>query len=203
MRVRIIAKFKNEDFFQARVEAGLTQRELGKLCGLGENGGQRVNQFENFQGYPKRDGRSINRADLIANLEETLKRPYDMLFPKEYRDAIDKKLGRPIHGVLEFKELPEWQERNLMLPSPEISYDTVELKELIRKALYRLTKREKIVVEQRYGLDGNGTRTYEEIAKTLCVTRERIRQIEHKAMRTLCRLQEGLFESLRAFWEKK
>lgn len=48
-----------------------------------------------------------------------------------------------------------------------------------------LTEREAHILVLRYGLDGNGKRTYEQIGREYQVTRERIRQIEHKAFRKL------------------
>lgn len=60
---------------------------------------------------------------------------------------------------------------------------------LIRDALYNvmndLTDREKRVLRLRYGLDDNRPRTLEEVGKEFGVTRERIRQIEAKAIRKL------------------
>ena len=48
-----------------------------------------------------------------------------------------------------------------------------------------LTDREEKVLRRRYGLDDNHPRTLEEVGKEFGVTRERIRQIEAKAIRTL------------------
>lgn len=45
-----------------------------------------------------------------------------------------------------------------------------------------LTKKEIKVLDMRFGLNGDGTNTLEEVAKYLNVTRERIRQIEGKAL---------------------
>ena len=60
---------------------------------------------------------------------------------------------------------------------------------LIRDALYNvmndLTDREERVLRLRYGLDDNRPRTLEEVGKEFGVTRERIRQIEAKAIRKL------------------
>ncbi|MDY2728390.1 MAG: RNA polymerase sigma factor RpoD [Candidatus Onthovivens sp.] len=60
---------------------------------------------------------------------------------------------------------------------------------MIRSALYEvmgdLTDREERVIRLRYGLDDNRVRTLEEVGKEFNVTRERIRQIEAKALRKL------------------
>ena len=58
-------------------------------------------------------------------------------------------------------------------------------KEQIRKALSTLTDRERRVIELRYGLEDNRARTLEEVGLEFGVTRERIRQIEAKALRKL------------------
>ena len=48
-----------------------------------------------------------------------------------------------------------------------------------------LTERERNVIKLRFGLDDGKTRTLEEVGKEFNVTRERIRQIEAKALRKL------------------
>jgi len=58
--------------------------------------------------------------------------------------------------------------------------------EALREALENLSYRERRVLELRYGLGGEPPRTLDEVGRTFNVTRERIRQIEHKA---LCKLQ--------------
>ena len=51
--------------------------------------------------------------------------------------------------------------------------------------LRTLSPRERAVLELRYGLDGKPPRTLDEVGRTFNVTRERIRQIEAKALRKL------------------
>jgi RNA polymerase primary sigma factor len=59
------------------------------------------------------------------------------------------------------------------------------LKEKIRDVLESLTERERQVLEQRFGLVDGYSRTLEEVGRQFKVTRERIRQIEAKALRKM------------------
>ncbi len=59
------------------------------------------------------------------------------------------------------------------------------LKEQLISILDTLTPREEMVIRMRYGLDDGHPRTLEEVGKAFGVTRERIRQIEAKALRKL------------------
>ena len=55
----------------------------------------------------------------------------------------------------------------------------------LKNTLATLTPREEKVLRLRYGLDDGKARTLEEVGKAFNVTRERIRQIESKALRKL------------------
>lgn len=59
------------------------------------------------------------------------------------------------------------------------------LSEQTRKVLATLTPREEKILRMRFGIDHNLDYTLEEVGKDFDVTRERIRQIESKALRKL------------------
>ncbi|MDR0850512.1 MAG: RNA polymerase sigma factor RpoD [Christensenellaceae bacterium] len=69
--------------------------------------------------------------------------------------------------------------------SPVESAAQLILKEQLLAAIDTLTPREQKVIRLRYGLDDSHPRTLEEVGKEFNVTRERIRQIEAKALRKL------------------
>ena len=69
--------------------------------------------------------------------------------------------------------------------SPSDSAEAKMLREQLLQVLNTLTPRENEVLRKRYGLDDNRPKTLEEVGREFNVTRERIRQIEAKALRKL------------------
>lgn len=70
-------------------------------------------------------------------------------------------------------------------PAPAEAASLILLKEQLNKILGTLTEREAKVLKLRFGLEDGRSRTLEEVGKEFEVTRERIRQIEAKALRKL------------------
>ena len=70
-------------------------------------------------------------------------------------------------------------------PAPQDAASYAMLREQIREVLHTLTPREEQVLKLRYGLEDGRTHTLEEVGKKFNITRERIRQIEAKALRKL------------------
>lgn len=84
--------------------------------------------------------------------------------------------------------------------TPQQSADHTIIKESVAKSLNILNEREKDVIVRRYGLNGEQPMTLEEIGKIYCITRERVRQIESKAMRKLA--SKHVKEELKDFYYK-
>ncbi|MCL2212490.1 MAG: RNA polymerase sigma factor RpoD [Oscillospiraceae bacterium] len=70
-------------------------------------------------------------------------------------------------------------------PAPAEAVSFSLLKEQLNEVLHTLSPREEHVLKLRYGLDDGRPRTLEEVGKVFDITRERIRQIEAKAIRKL------------------
>ncbi len=118
-------------------------------------------------------------------------------------DEIGEKMGMPAEKVREIMkiaqdpvslETPIGEEEDSHLgdfipdedtPAPSDAAASTILREVIEKELHTLTPREEHVIKLRFGLYDGRTRTLEEVGKEFDITRERIRQIEAKALRKL------------------
>ena len=69
--------------------------------------------------------------------------------------------------------------------SPAEAVINLNLKEQTESVLKTLTPREEKIIKMRFGLDDGSEHTLEEVGQNFAVTRERIRQIEAKALRQL------------------
>jgi len=85
--------------------------------------------------------------------------------------------------------------------SPADTVASSDLKDRVREVLKTLTPREEKVLKMRFGIDVASEHTLEEVGKDFSVTRERIRQIEVKALRKLRHPSRS--KRLLAFFEKE
>ena len=118
-------------------------------------------------------------------------------------EEIAKKMDMPVHKVRKIikiaqepisLETPIGEEEDShlgdfiedkLIPSPPDTVIHINLKEQIEEALKSLTDREGRVLKMRFGLGDGNEHTLEEVGQQFKVTRERIRQIEAKALRKL------------------
>ena len=124
-------------------------------------------------------GREPTIAEIAEGMEVTPERVRDI--QKVSQEPVS--LETPI-GEEEDSHLGDFiEDRNAPAP-PEAA--TIQLrKEEVANALGTLTERERRVLQLRFGIDDGRSRTLEEVGRDFGVTRERIRQIEAKALRKL------------------
>ena len=128
-------------------------------------------------------------------LQELGREPYPEELAKEMKMPVEKvreimkvaqepvSLETPV-GEEDDSHLGDFiQDDNMPLPVEEASYTL--LKEQLVDVMSTLTPREAEVIKLRFGLEDGRSRTLEEVGKEFDVTRERIRQIEAKALRKL------------------
>ncbi|MEM6911901.1 MAG: RNA polymerase sigma factor RpoD [Verrucomicrobiota bacterium] len=127
----------------------------------------------------------------------------EIKLPVERVSAVMKMAQQPVSlhapvGDGEDSSFGDFLEDKSMDTPMEIASAAV-LKDKIREVLDTLSDRERDVLEERFGLKDGYARTLEEVGKRFQVTRERIRQIEAKALRkmrhpTRIRLLEGFLD---------
>ncbi|HET7061070.1 MAG TPA: RNA polymerase sigma factor RpoS [Nitrosospira sp.] len=70
-------------------------------------------------------------------------------------------------------------------PGPDLMLEQSEIKDRVQEWLHRLNEKQRYIIEKRYGLNGYEIQTLEQLAATLDLTRERVRQIQLEALQTL------------------
>ena len=125
----------------------------------------------------------LGREPTVSELSEELQMSEDKVLEIQ-RIAMDPvSLETPI-GEEDDSHLGDFIEDDKAAAPQDVATFTI-LKEQLMAILDTLTPREEMVLRLRYGLDDGHPRTLEEVGKEFHVTRERIRQIEAKALRKL------------------
>ena len=141
------------------------------------------------------------RIELISDdldIKKELVEDY-MMFKDYYLKitSLDIPIGDSEDGNL-FEILPDKE-----TPSVEDLVILNNLKNDIDDFLYGLSERESKVIRLRFGIDDGINRTLEEVGKEFDVTRERIRQIEKKALKKLAMSRRPIRRDMKRYWEEE
>jgi len=124
----------------------------------------------------------LNREPVLREIAKesgfTEKKVRDLLELIEDPISLEAPVG---DGESEYSDLIE--DVNADLPE-EVTADGMRSEEL-SDALTRLNPRMRLVITRRFGLDGQAPRTLEQVGNELGITRERVRQLESRALREL------------------
>ncbi len=145
----------------------------------------------------------VHMVETINKLIRTSRHLLQQLGREPTPEEIAKEMEIPVEKVAEIQkiaqdpvslETPIGEEDDSHLgdfiqdddsPAPQDSAAYTMLKEQLEEVMETLTPREAKVLKLRFGLEDGKARTLEEVGKEFMVTRERIRQIEAKALRKL------------------
>jgi RNA polymerase primary sigma factor len=140
-------------------------------------------------------GRDPSEDEIASAMEMTVDKVRDVL--KIQQEPIS--LETPI-GEEEDSHLGDFiPDDDALAPAEAASVNL--LKEKVQDVLGNLGTREREVLEMRFGLTDGHARTLEEVGKHFGVTRERIRQIEAKAIRKLKHPSRG--KALKDYWSNE
>jgi RNA polymerase primary sigma factor len=133
----------------------------------------------------QRLGREPSPEEIAEELEMTTEEVREILRMSQLPISLEKPIGEE-----EDSSLGDFVEDE----AAESPFDTAQLllrREDVSNALNALPRREREVIELRYGLLGGEPRTLEEVGRAFGVTRERIRQIENNTLKKLEHLPEA------------
>lgn len=128
----------------------------------------------------QRYGREPTKEEIAEELGITVHELSNMLQAIQGQISLDRKLGHEEDS----KTLGELLE-DTSIQAPDYELRIQQLKEEISKLLSLLDEREAKVISLRFGLEDNYPRTLDEIGRIFGLSRERIRQIEARALRKL------------------
>jgi RNA polymerase primary sigma factor len=124
-------------------------------------------------------GREPTSEEIAAQMEISAEKVREIIKVSQEPVSLETPIGEEDDSHLgDFLE-----DHTALAPAEAASHQL--LKEQVEDVLDSLTERERKVLQLRFGLDDGRSRTLEEVGKEFHVTRERIRQIEAKALRKL------------------
>jgi RNA polymerase primary sigma factor len=135
---------------------------------------KKVNALEQKAGGPVSDAVVMKKADISR---ETLNEVQQ--FAHGYLSLDTTRVGDSEKPIIDFLSDPKDTERF------EKDMMDKDLTEKLQKALKVLGQRDEKILTWRYGLDGRGGQTLDEIGKRLKISKERVRQIEERAMKKI------------------
>ena len=133
-------------------------------------------QFSQEENYSKRIQMISEESKLHVSIVEDCLRLYYQFIGST---SLDMPVGED--GDVTVGEMMPYEDQ----PSVEDMVIKTELKSKINEVLSTLREKEREIIIKRFGFDDGRIKTLEEVAQTYGVTRERIRQIEAKALRKL------------------
>ena len=133
----------------------------------------------------QRLGREPSPAELAAELDCPMRDVRDIMRIAQQPISLEKPVGEEDDSALaDFVE-------DVSAESPfEIASDALR-RENVTRVLACMPRREREVIEMRYGIVGGRSRTLEEVGRAFNITRERVRQIENRTLKKLQTLPEA------------
>ena len=172
MLIKLEARIKQGLLCRFRAKRKLTQADAAALAGVSATIWNSIEcmRFSNV-GW-----------ESIKKVADLLDVRVDEICPEEIKDA-NLQLKREAYREDRCLEMyARATAERLSLPEMTECCTTEEIRSALKSVMQSITYRERTVLELRYGLDGKGTFTLEEIGKMFRITRTRVKQIEERAI---------------------
>ena len=133
----------------------------------------------------QRLGREPTHAEIAGELECSTKEVREVMRMAQHPVSLEKPIGEE-----EDTALADFVEDEAAESPFEIASEALRRENVVR-VLSALPRREREVIEMRYGITGGRQRTLEEVGRAFNITRERVRQIENRTLKKLQSLPDA------------
>lgn len=172
--IGLYRRFSNKNLQEEIKKKGFNYKDLRKLTGINEI---IMSRIVNFKQKPSEEQK--------IKIAIALEIPIDDIFPENYDELFDEIHPLPMKAEAKIEVIPLDSLEVLKLQAPDDYFRKAEIKSEFRrieKIIKDLSPREQEVLEVRFGLKDGIPLSLEEAAKKLNVTRERVRQIQERAL---------------------
>lgn len=159
-------------------------RECGRTIRVPAQKDALIQKMKRILASMSKDGRPPSDTAVAEKLGVSVHELYELMEMSSEPVSINVTIG---DGNSELGELIA----DTSAVSPEAKLAENDMVSRVTSALSELTDKQRAIVTMRFDLDGQGTRTLDEVSKIYGVTRERIRQIEAKALGLLGKGERG------------
>ena len=180
----------NNELRKRRIALGMEQKDLAKKIGKTNSV---ISHYETFKNYP--DKKAAAKIAKILNCD------IETIFPAWLQEYKLKKSSVDREVKIDCISIDSGKAQYLLEGNDDSFIDKTEnslLASKIKEAINALTDREQRILTLRFGLDDSKPHTLEEVGQEFSVTRDRIRQIEAKALAKI-RKNKPIAEVLHSF----
>jgi RNA polymerase sigma factor (sigma-70 family) len=179
--IRVTAKAQNAILVKfAEDQGGFEQaaRRLGVCMGT-------FSAWVNFRCSPGKQTKTDKLKHIVLTLERDTGRNIRDIFPltKEQMRRLAK--PRVYERSVETKALMAYAEHTTKRLEYTANLDDLELKDKLAEVIHAIPTRLQELIRMRYGLDGNRPMTLEQVGHAMDINKERVRQLEARALRLL------------------
>jgi len=181
LAVRATLRLRNHAMIERRKALGLTQKQLAQVAGCSVWFVCHIEALDWAFAKPERT------EEAAGEIAASLDLPRDAILPPgalghRVESTITRIANVEVEHLLERRDR---QEQRILMANPQESFMAGERKEAVLQALSTLPYREREIVKLRFGIGDGQEHTLEEVGRIFKMTRERVRQVELKAMRRL------------------
>ena len=174
------AKFSSYAAWWIKQSMRRAMMEKSKLIRVPITSAGKINKIKSTQSrLTDQLGRSPTDKEIAGQLNFSIKVVSRLKMVEQRTVSLQNPISNDENGWLK-DILPDEKS-----PAPDQLLDESELADRINHLLITLDKRERTILLMRFGLDGKPPKTLEEVSKVIGRTRERVRQIQNKALNKL------------------